>query len=112
MNDRGLSGDVNTISGLAAILLWSSTVALARSISEQLGPITGAACVYGVGGLLSMGRLLWRGSLGERVRGLSSRYLLGCGALFLAYTLLLFLAVGLATDRTQVLEVGLGVRFF
>ena len=34
-------------------------------------------------------------------------YLLGCGTLFAVYMIVLFLAVGLAEDRSQVLEVGL-----
>ena len=42
-----------------------------------------------------------------RFRRLPPRYLWGCGALFVAYTSCYCLAVGLATDREQVLTVGL-----
>jgi hypothetical protein len=37
---------IATFEGFGAILLWSSTVAVARSLSEKLGPATGAAAVY------------------------------------------------------------------
>jgi len=38
---------------------------------------------------------------------LPRRYLIGCGALFIVYTVCLYVAIGLAADRTQVLAVGL-----
>ena len=41
------------------------------------------------------------------MRTLPLRYVAGCGVLFVAYSLLLFLALGLAKSRKQVLEVGL-----
>jgi drug/metabolite transporter (DMT)-like permease len=93
--------------GLVAILLWSTTIAVARSLSEQLGAITAGACVYLTGGLLfALGSLL-RPALRRQVRGLTRLYLFGCGALFVIYSAALFLALGLAADRQQVVEVGL-----
>ena len=88
-------------------MLWSTTIALARSLSERLGPLTAGAAVYLLGGLFCLARpSRTRGAvLGARV--LSRRYLLGCGSLFILYTVLLYLAVGLAQDRQRVLEVGL-----
>jgi len=96
-----------TVSGFVAILLWSATVALARSLSEQLGPLTAAAAVYGVSGTLAITRLLFTRDKMRQIRELPLKYLTGCGALFVTYMLLLFLAVGLAKGREQVLEVGL-----
>lgn len=96
-----------TLSGLVAILLWSTTVALGRSLSEQLGPLTAAAAVYLVGGGLCLARLVGTGSLRRQLRAQPGRYLFGCGSLFVLYVLTLFLALGLAADRRQVLEVGL-----
>jgi drug/metabolite transporter (DMT)-like permease len=96
-----------TIAGVAAILLWSTTVALARSVSEQLGPLTGAGAVYVVAALASLG------SMAARRRGQDStvrparKYLLGCGAMFVVYMIALYLALGLAEDRQETLEVGL-----
>jgi len=96
-----------TIGGFVAIVLWSTTVAFARSLSEQLGPLTAAAAVYGVSGAIATVRLLSAGDGVRRIRGLPLAYLAGCGFLFVSYMLLLFLAVGLAEGHQQVLEVGL-----
>ncbi len=99
--------DRNTVSGFAAILLWSTTIALVRSLSEQIGPITTAAAVYLIGGSLGLIRLFSRESVFQKFRKLSARYLIGCGFLFILYMLALYLAVGRANNRQQVLEVGL-----
>jgi drug/metabolite transporter (DMT)-like permease len=100
----GLSG---TASGFAAILLWSATVALARSLSEQLGPLTAAAAVYGACGLLALLRLATARGWRHQVAQLPREYLLGCGALFVLYMLVFYLGIGLAKSHQQVLEVGL-----
>ena len=96
-----------TLYGLIAILLWSTTVAVVRSLAEQIGPLTAAALVYLVGGVLSCVFTGFLRHFKSRIRGLSRDYLWGCGVIFVLYTLALYLAVGLATDRNQVLEVGL-----
>ena len=99
--------DPNTLLGIVAILLWSATVALARSISERLGPLTAGAAVYlAAGGILAL-HLFWRERSFQALRKLSRRYVCGCGGLFVLYTLALFLALGLAADRGQAIEVGL-----
>ncbi len=100
--------DRNTVAGLGAILIWSTSIALVRSISEQVGPLAGAAAVHLIGGISSFGFFLYRskGSL-LGLRSLSGKYLVGCGALFVLYMLALFVAVGMAADRRQVLEIGL-----
>jgi drug/metabolite transporter (DMT)-like permease len=96
-----------TLAGLAAILFWSTTVALARSLSEQVGPLTSGAAVYVTGGVLLIAASFIDRNRATRLRQLSPLYVFGCGALFLGYTAALFLALGLAKDRTQSLEVGL-----
>ena len=100
--------DRHTLYGLGAILLWSATVAMARSLSEQVGSFSAAAAVYLSGGVLLsvQGWLSRRGREGAR-QALSPEYLLGCGALFCGYMISLYLAIGLAADRRQTLEVGL-----
>jgi drug/metabolite transporter (DMT)-like permease len=105
---RGVRLDRNTVAGLGAILIWSTSVPLVRSISEQVGPLAGAAAVHLLGGIFSFSFFLYRtkGSL-LPLRRLPGKYLLGCGALFVLYMLALYMAVGLAADRHQVLEVGL-----
>jgi drug/metabolite transporter (DMT)-like permease len=105
---RNLQLERNTLAGLGAILIWSTSIALVRSISEQVGPLAGAAAVHLIGGISSFGYLLYRskGSL-LPLRSLSGKYLVGCGSLFVLYMLALFVAVAMATDRPQVLEIGL-----
>jgi drug/metabolite transporter (DMT)-like permease len=99
--------DRPTLLGIAAILLWSATIALARSISERIGPATAGAAVYLTGGVFLVGDLLARGRSFGALRRLSRRYVLGCGTLFVLYTVGLFLGLGLAADRRQSIEVGL-----
>jgi len=96
-----------TILGMLAILLWSFSVAVARRITEAVGGVTTAAVVYLLGGVLCA-LVQW---LRERrlpdPRGFSRRYLLVCGALFVACLSSFYLAIGLCTDRLQLLEIGL-----
>ncbi len=82
-------------------------MAMARSLSEQVGPLKTAASVYIIAGLLCLARLGCSRTPAARLANVPPKYLYGCGALFVAYALLIYLAVGLASDRTQVLEVGL-----
>ena len=105
---RNLQPDRNTLAGMGAILIWSTSIALARSITEQLGPLTGAAAIHLVGGVFCWSQFFYR-SRGTVLsfRQLPRKFLLGCGALFVLYMLALYLAVGLAGNRSQVLEIGL-----
>lgn len=107
MSQRTLHLDFATASGLAAIVLWSATFAFARSLSEHVGPLTAGACTYLLGGAVCLLRLWWLGKASGRWPKPSPRYLLGCGLLFVVYTAAIYLAVGLAKDRGQVLEVAL-----
>lgn len=93
--------------GLSAVVLWSSTVALGRSLSEQLGMLAAGALVYGLAGALGCAVLAVRGRLGETLRALSPAFVVRCGGLFVLYELLLYLALGLSVNRSQVLEVAL-----
>ncbi len=104
---RSVRLDRNTILGLSAILLWSATVAVARSISERIGPVTAGASVYLTAAVLLGGDLLLKERSFKNLRKLPRRYVIGCGALFVLYTVTLFLALGLAADRRQTIEVGL-----
>jgi drug/metabolite transporter (DMT)-like permease len=96
-----------TVAGFAAIVLWSATVALARGASERLGPVTAGFFVYLAAGLLITGLHLRKRSLYGPRRRLPRKYVFGCGALFVLYTIAFFFALGLAKDRDQAVEVGL-----
>ena len=95
-----------TLLGLVAILIWSTTVALGRSAAEHLGPLTTATLIYLLGGTLSC--LYWAAShTTPRLSSLDRRYLVGCGALFVIYQFSIYVGLGTARNRTQVLGVGL-----
>ena len=99
------SANVATSWGVLAIVLWSTTIACSRSVAEQLGVFTGAAVVYLAAGLVGCGILAARGQLGSVLRHAGRRYLAGCGGLMVAYTVLLYAAVGFAETRAQVVTV-------
>jgi drug/metabolite transporter (DMT)-like permease len=107
INPKNFGLDRNTLLGLSAILLWSSTVALARSISEQLGPLTAGSSVYLTAGLFLTGYGFLKERSFKTLRTLPRKYVYGCGVLFLIYTTSLFLALGFAENRGQTIEVGL-----
>ncbi len=96
-----------TLCGFVAIFLWGTTIALIRSLSEQIGPLTSASSIYLLGGFLSLLPLFLSRRRIAEVLALSPLYLFGCGGLFIFYMFTIYLAVGLANDRQQVLEVGL-----
>jgi drug/metabolite transporter (DMT)-like permease len=99
--------DLSTGGGLGAILLWSATFAFARSLSEQVGPLTAGAAAYLIGGSFCLLRLASSSAPLTRFLRLPRLYLLGCGSLFVVYTAAVYLAVGLAKSRQQLLEVAL-----
>ena len=96
-----------TAAGVGAIVLWSSTFAVARSLSEQVGPLTAGAAVYLIGGAVCLLRLRLSGKVWVGLLGQPRLYLFGCGSLFVFYTAAIYLAVGLASDRAQLLEIAL-----
>ena len=101
------SSHLATAGGLGAILLWSTTVAVSRSLSEQVGPVTAAAAVLSVSSVAALVSLLRCNHRRQRILRLPVKYLIGCGSLFMGYMLLVYLAIGWAKSRQEVLEVGL-----
>ena len=107
MKQTGDSAHLGTGAGLFAIVLWSGTFAIARSVSEQVGAVAAGAAVYLIGSLFCAVRLGWtRVSLAE-LRRLARPPVFCCGLLFVSYTTLIYLAVGLARSREQLLEIAL-----
>ncbi|MDH1086736.1 MULTISPECIES: aromatic amino acid DMT transporter YddG [Pantoea] len=91
-----------TLIGLTAILLWSTTVGLLRSVSEAFGPTGGAALIYTTTALLLC---VTRGL--PKPGAIPAAYLAIGGTLFVGYEICLALAIGLASDRSQSLELGM-----
>lgn len=107
MNKPFAQFNIPTIQGFIAILLWSMTVALARSISETLGPLTAASAVYFISGMLGVPSMLRPERRAQVFKKEARPYLFICGALFVAYMFFFFMAIGGATSRIQVVEAGL-----
>jgi len=104
---RMASGGPSTALGILSILFWGTTVGFSRPLTEELGTLTAAAGIYLIAGVIGVAVLAVRpGGLGRAIR-LPARYLFGCGALFVFYTLMLYLAIGLAPGRAETVEVGL-----
>ena len=97
----------SSLLGLLAILLWSTTIAFSRSLTEQLGTLTAAALIYTLAGLVGLLYTGLRPGALLRMLQLPRLYLLGCGVLFVAYISALYMAIGASANREQVLVVGL-----
>lgn len=91
-----------TAIGLTAILLWSTSVGLIRTITEIFGPTGGAALLYSATALLLC---LTRGL--PRWRTMPKGWLCGAGLLFVSYEIALATSLGLAVTRQQALEIGM-----
>jgi drug/metabolite transporter (DMT)-like permease len=93
--------------GLVAILLWSTTVAFGRGLTQRLGLFTAASTVFLISGVLTCA--FWSIREGDARVLIRYRpvYLAVCGGLFAGYVLSLYGAIGTAADNQQVLEVGL-----
>ncbi|MBA5235216.1 aromatic amino acid DMT transporter YddG [Pectobacterium aroidearum] len=91
-----------TLTGLLAIMLWSTSVGLIRSLTEALGPIGGAAMIYSTSTLCLVA---FYGL--PRIKTLPKVYLFAGGAMFVCYEIFLSLSIGLADSRMQAIEIGM-----
>lgn len=91
-----------TLYGIISILLWSTMVGLIRSVSEYFGPVGGAALIYTIGSLILvviMGL--------PKIMAYPKRYLFWGTFLFVSYEICFVLALGLASNRQQAIELGM-----
>jgi drug/metabolite transporter (DMT)-like permease len=84
-----------------AILLWSCVIALLRNNAELIGPIGGAAMVYSLSAVMLMVGLGL-----PKLKNYSVKYLVIGGGLFACYEVFFSLALGIANDRIQTIEMG------
>lgn len=94
-----------TLLGLVAVVLWGTVIPVSRHATEQLGTFTSAAVIYLASGIVGCLSLLATGRLGSILSEMSRKYLLVCGGLMVAYTVLLYVAIGFASDRQAIVAV-------
>ncbi len=99
--------NLSTILGILAIIFWGTTIAFSRSLTEQLGPLTAASWIYLLSGVWGCIYLISKPGGIKKTFQLPILYLIGCGTLFVFYMVCLYLAVGLAFSREQVIEVSI-----
>ncbi len=99
--------DRYTLCGVAALLMWSTTFALAGRLAEQVGALTAGTTVNLIAGVGCVIMLCVRPAEWRRIRRLSRRYLWIGGALFVMYMAVLYPAIGLTHGRRQVVELAL-----
>jgi drug/metabolite transporter (DMT)-like permease len=97
----------STILGILAIIFWSTTISLSRSLTENLGVLAAASYIYLLGSVIGVGYIAIIPNGFKKIFQLPIKYLLGCGSLFVAYAVFLYLAVGTASNRQQAIEVGI-----
>ena len=90
-----------------AIVFWSTTFAVSRSLAEEIGVLTAGAGMCLGGGVLGCIYITLIQRRTAAIFQLPRSYLLGCGALLVAYMVCLFLSIGLAANRQQTVEVGI-----
>ena len=95
-----------TLQGILALVFWCSTIAFSRSLMEELGTLTAGTYIFLLAGALSCIYLVISRQF-KSITGAPPTYLFGCGAIFITYMASLYLAIGTATSRLEVLEVGL-----
>jgi len=96
-----------TAAGMLAVVLWATTIGLARSLAEKLGYFTAAGLMYLGAAALGFAWLACSRKRMRQLRELPAKYLFGCGGLCVLYMVALAVAVGRARGRPQVVEVGI-----
>ncbi|OCQ23117.1 hypothetical protein A7985_03980 [Pseudoalteromonas luteoviolacea] len=90
----------STIYGAIAVLIWSAVLHLVRIVSEDFGPIGGAALVYTYSAIFLIAFLGL-----PKIKLFPKKYLFIGGVLFVAYELCLSLSLGFANSREQSAQV-------
>ena len=93
--------------GILAILLWSTNIAFGRRLAELFGVFTSGALIFLLAGIISTIVLMRSQKTFQVWKGISPRYIVGCGIFFVVNTVTLQIATGLAANHTQVIIVGI-----
>ncbi len=95
-------GNRYTWLGLSSILIWASLVGMVKLVSEVLSPVQGVALIYTFSAVLIVALTGL-----PRISQMSKAYLIGCGALFIAYEILFLVSIALSQNRDQVLVIAM-----
>lgn len=90
---------------MLAILLWSSSFTLSRSLAEQLGLLTAGACIGITAGVVGTAASIITGWYRSVWRSLAFPRIAALGGLFIAYQVSIYLALGMAHSRESFLVV-------
>ncbi len=90
------------LQGIAAILMWSTLIALVRSVSQAFGVAGGTALIFTAGSIV----LCLRQGF-PRIWRMHPLYVWGCGSAFVLYEILMSQSIGLATSSHQTLEIAM-----
>ncbi len=97
----------NTLLGVFSLLFWSSTIAFQRSLAEVIGALTANSYILLLGGSSSLIYTIASPERSRKILHLPTKYVVGCGSLFVIYMVSLYSAIGLASNRQSTLGVGL-----
>ena len=88
--------------GIGALIMWSSMVAVIRSVTEAFGVQAGTALIYTVGAIAT----LTKNGM-PPVKKIPRIYLFVAGALFILYEIVYTQASGRAESASQTTDVGI-----
>jgi drug/metabolite transporter (DMT)-like permease len=92
-----------TAAGFLSILLWGTSIAVARLAMGEIGVMSGALLMALGSGVVGSILLLSRRQERAKLRALPPLYWAVCGGLFVLYTVAYNLGIGLARDSRQLL---------
>lgn len=97
-----------TIAGVIALTLWSSTIAFTRSVVENMGTFNAAFFINILSGIACYGLLSFKKGKGVTHNRYKFRYyVFRVGSFFILYMVLFNLAIGFASNRIEVIVVGI-----
>jgi len=96
-----------TALGIVSILVWSTTVPVARMATEAFGVFRASSLILLLGGLFLIVVTSIRNRSTNWVRGMSFKHVIVCGPLFVTYMALLYTAVGFSRSRSEAIAAGL-----
>ncbi|NMA07444.1 MAG: EamA family transporter [Ruminococcaceae bacterium] len=97
----------NTIGGFICILIWATSVAFGRTLTESLGIYTSNALICILGGLIGLVFQIKNKGIIAIFKDTPNMYWALCMPLYVIYRISTNIALGIATTREQVVTSGL-----